>query len=1003
MPRLRNVAAAAVWLLLESGCSHSRPPYDPQEALKTFRIEKGFRIETFLSEPDIRSQVAMEFDENGRIYVVEDPGYPLDTEHKLGRVILLEDANGDGRPDRRTVFVDKLVMPTGVMRWKKGILVTDAPNVWYFEDADGDGKADVKRIVLTGFAFTNPQHTVNNPVYGLDNWIYLAHEGPATAVIFQDQFGDPGGDLRFPDRSGGAVLKPQRRGVRFRPDTYQLEYISGNTQFGQSFDQWGRHFLHNNSNHIREEVIAARYLQRNPDLLIGSAMQDISDHGAAAVVYPITKNPRFELLTNVGEFTSACGLTVYLGGLWPQLGLFSLVAEPAHDLVHRDVLSPSGVTFCARRAQQGSEFLASTDSWFRPVNFTIGPDGAIYVLDYYRPIIEHPEWMSSEHHHDNKQLYEGQDRGRIYRIVPDTQPPLPLPKGIHLDQAPDEELVRHLADPNIWYRRTAQRLLVDRQSPGSVAPLIRLAETSASPVARVHALWTLDGLGKLDASLIARALADSEPGVRENAIELAESRLSSSPELAGKLLKMRDDPDLRVQFQLLCTLGNIDSAASREAQNELLRRRIEDPWMQVAALSAKSDRAPQLFRMAISGRLIRAKSEGGEAFFRQVSAVIGARAKAGEIHSVLQNLLARGGPDSEWWRAAVLEGLARGLRGKNLQENSSRELLLRLFESSREPVRRASLDLIRVAGLPPGRAAGAAMDRAVKIAQDKTADASLRADSIRFLGLAGAGPPAAGREELFKKLVDPAEPERVQAAAVEALGRMPGEEIGAFLIERYRSLTPAVRSEAADALLQEPARARMLVAAIKDDQVQPWTLSFRQKRQLIMHTDPAIRESARPLLEEKAGAREKVLKRYEAALNRDGDAQQGRQVFERVCAKCHRLAGIGHEVGPDLATIRDRPAQFILPDIIMPNRSIAQNYETYVVETKSGETVEGVLGPQTPTTITLRREEGKEDLIRRDNIKQMYATKLSAMPEDLEKQVSVDQMADLLKFLKTAR
>jgi putative heme-binding domain-containing protein len=170
-----------------------------------------------------------------------------------------------------------------------------------------------------------------------------------------------------------------------------------------------------------------------------------------------------------------------------------------------------------------------------------------------------------------------------------------------------------------------------------------------------------------------------------------------------------------------------------------------------------------------------------------------------------------------------------------------------------------------------------------------------------------------------------------------------------------------------------------------------------------MSRDASLRETARSLLEEKAGDREKVLKHYEAALQMNGDLGKGRQVFERVCAKCHKLNGLGHEVGPDLATIRNRPPQLILPDIIIPNKSIAQGYESYVVETKSAGIIEGVIGPQSPNAITIRHEEGKQDVIRRDDIKDMHVTNLSAMPEDLDKQVSVNQMADLLKFLKTAQ
>ena len=218
-PRSTRFTLLAAIILL-GGCGKSGPPYRIDDALKTFKVESGFHVEKFLSEPDVVSPVAMDVDENGRIYVVEDRGYPLSTDTALGRVKMIE-TNGDGTPGRVTIFADNLVMPTGVMRWKKGILVTDAPNVWYFEDTKGTGVADVRRIVLTGFAVTNPQHTVNNPMYGLDNWIYLAHEGPARAIIYKKQFGDVGTDVRFPDRPDVPALKEHNRNVRFRPDSYR--------------------------------------------------------------------------------------------------------------------------------------------------------------------------------------------------------------------------------------------------------------------------------------------------------------------------------------------------------------------------------------------------------------------------------------------------------------------------------------------------------------------------------------------------------------------------------------------------------------------------------------------------------------------------------------------------------------------------------------------------------------------------------------------------------------
>jgi putative membrane-bound dehydrogenase-like protein len=970
--------------LLLSSCRKSGPPYSPDEAVKTIKIAPGYKIETFVTEPDVMSPVAMEFDENGNIYVVEDRGYPLDVKGKVGRVKLLRDTNGDGRPDTTTVFAESLVMPTGVMRWKKGILVTDPPDLIYFEDTDGDGKADVRRVILTGFPFSNPQHTANNPMYGLDNWIYIAHEGPATAIIFKDEFGDRGSSIRYVDRPDVPALKEPSRCVRIRPDSGQLEALSVPSQFGQSFDDWGRHFLVSNSNHVREEAIAARYLGRNPDLPARTTVEDISDHGAAAKVFPTTEHPRFELLSGVGQFTSACSITYYRGS--------TFVAEPAHGLVHQDLLSEETSLYTAKRAQNNSEYLASTDAWFRPVAMTEGPDGALYLLDYYRMVIEHPEWMATSEQH-SKNLSAGDDRGRIYRIVPDSG--VGTLKGIHLGNASDEDLVKQLENPLVWWRRTAQRLLMDRHTNNAAPALVSLFKQTSLPQGRVHALWTLEGLGKLDPDLISKALTDTTPGVRENGIILAEQHLASAPQLKQQLLRLVDDPSPRVRFQLMLTLGNLKSGDAATARDHMLFSNLEDKWLQIAALSADSNDAPRLFDRAVS--MTGAETAGRKSLLQYVSSEIGARQKVPEIDHLLEKVSAGDLESEAWWRTSSLAGLNEGLHAKHGSVSvHSKLVLLTLFEKGSSPVRRAALHSLQTTGLPADNTAAAALKRAFETAKNDKLDADLRADSIELLALSDAG----SHKELFQALMDTRQPEVVQEAAVRAYGKIPGDDVGTYFVQKWRSLTPAVRSEAADAMYRDPSRVRMLVTAIQNGDVQPWTLSFRHRIRLIMNPDSTIRDTARPLLEQTPKDREVVVKRYEAALDKKGDAAKGEEIFRSVCAKCHRLDGYGAEVGPDLGTVRNQPKQFFLTNILIPSLSIAQGYESYVVETNSGGNYDGVIGPQTPSAITLRHENGKEDVIPRQDIKNMYVTNLSAMPPDLEKQISVDQMANLLAYLK---
>lgn len=954
--------------LCSVACARKEPPFAPQAALKTFEVDPAWQVALFASEPMFADPVAMEIDEDGRIYVVQNSGYPLDTESAAGKVWLLEDTNGDGKPDKSTLFADKLVLPTGVTRWKNGILVTDAPNVWYLEDSNGDGRADVKRAVLTGFAFTNPQHTVNTPIYGLDNWIYLAHEGFANAVVFANKFGDHGGEIKFAGRATPGV-KNERRNVRFRPDTFQLETTSSTSQFGIAFDDYGRLLTVNNSNHARQEMLAARYLARNPDLLTSSTMQDTSDHGAAAQVYFRLKNPRFELLSGTGIFTSACSITWFQGG--------TLVAEPVHSLVHRDIWTPAGPTFVAKRARENVEFLASTDNWFRPVNFYIGPDSGFYVVDYYRKVIEHPEWTAKEVY-ESKDIYDGKDLGRIYRVTPAGEPPGPAvyPK---LSRASDEELVAYLEKPNIWWRRNAQRLLVDRKSEKAVAPLSKIAIDGKSPLARVHALWTLDGLGKLDAALLEKALGDTEAGVRENAIILSESRLSNTA-IVKRLLEMEKDPEIRIRFQLLATLGFIQTPLAAQVRARLLDRDIEDRWMQLAALSASSAAALPALLSSINSRAL---TPGRTSYLQQLGSIVGARGNAAEIAKLL-NVVS----------APALDGLASGLRSRG-GKLAAQPVLWKLFGDDTAGVRRAALRLLEISGLPAG--GGAALAKAETTAMNRKEPADRRADAVALLALAAAPHSL----EFYQKLVEPNEPEEVQVAAVRAMGQQKGTDPAKFLLAHWRGMTPAVRSEAGGALMTDPERFALLLAAIEKGELQTWSLPARQRVQMQMNRDSALRERARTLLAAKAGDREAVLKRYLAVVEKtEGEPAKGKITFESICAKCHSMDGVGSDMGPDLATVRNRTAGSLLTDILIPSRSIAQMYESYVVDTNSNGTMEGVIGEQTSTTITLVHEQKKKDVISRAEIKQMYVSNLSAMPEDVDKEITPDQMAHLIAYLK---
>ena len=718
-PKLLRFTFLYLGCFLLYACHTYHPQQPPAVDISQagLQVAEGFQVELLASEPLVSDPVAMEIDEAGRLYVVEMHGYPLDKSGS-GKVRLLTDTNGDGRMDKSVVFADRLMLPTGVLRWKKGILVTDAPNVLYLEDTDGDGKSDVRDTLLTGFALSNPQHNLNNPILGTDNWIYLGHEPAVSTQTYKSEFGDRGGDVYYPHFQNSPRLPDNARGrsVRFRPDRQALETLSAQTQFGHSFDTWGRYFLVSNANHMIHQVMPASYLGRNPNLLVTNATQTISDHGAAAEVFPITQNPQNQLLTDVGVFTSACGTTVYQGGLFPApYDSVTFVAEPVSNIVHADIVRENGATFSASRMFQNKEFLASTDAWFRPVNMYTGPDGALYVVDYYRQIIEHPEWMADEAVQSGA-LYNGRKKGRIYRITPKGTRPASWSKDLSKAAYTNEDLVKKLSDPNIWWRRNAQRLLIDRNATGITGDLEKLAVHGANPAGRLHALWTLEGLGRLTSPLLMMSLKDPAAGVRENGVKLSEQFLRHDPLLQNTLFGLQDDRDPKVRFQLLCSLGYLDTRAAALVREKILFRDIRDPWVQIAALSAIPSTDDQLLRAVLEHP--DKDKPVFSSLIERLATMTAASGVQSEIRSVIQSALRNGTDKDGQWQAPLLNGLAEGLRNK---DDASRviqpERSILMEAALHHPlasVRKGSIRLLKLSGLPEGNTAREGIETAVR-------------------------------------------------------------------------------------------------------------------------------------------------------------------------------------------------------------------------------------------------------------------------------------------------
>lgn len=988
-----------VWipLLLALGCgSVQSPPHSPEEALSTFALPESFRIELVAAEPDVIDPVAMAFDAQGRLYVVEMRDYPYHPEPQ-GRVKRLEDRDGDGRYEQVSIFAEGLSLPNGVMPWKDGVLVTAAPDILFLSDTDADGVADERSVVLTGFAATNPQLRVNGPLYGIDNWIYVAYTRVPNPVRFAKEFGDRGSPIRFPGRTETKSVEARSRDIRFRPDDSLVERVAGNSQFGNAFDAWGNRFTVWNNDHLRHVVVQEKYLARNPYLVNPEAMKSVSDHEKAATLFQITTEPEYIHDSQHGRFTSASGISIYSGGLFPAgYEHTSFTCDPVHNVVHRDVLVPDGPTFTAKRAHEGREFLASTDSWFRPVFTTTGPDGALYVVDYHRPVVEHPEYAPREIV-DYIEFEPPAQAGRIYRIVYEGSEPYEPPK---LGEASSEELVDALSHPNGWWRMTAQRLLVERSDRLVESALQELVREN-NAVAKLHALWTLDGLGSLSSDLVRDALLDPEPNVREHALQLAEALLTEE-ELRREALRLTQDKSAKVQLLAACILGSFPEQRARRALEQLLADNIESPWFRTAALSAATDSSDAwLAKLLRRTGLLGEESEGKRAMLHGLASIAGTRQQDMQAAKLVEAVRRSSAVRGDWWRQAVLEGLREGF-GQGEKERPrlpvTQRGLLALLSNPGETVRAGALDALLRIDVEATPQVDSILAKTASIAADSLAALEERVFAIRTLGLDRSGQYTTD----IAALLGPAHPEGLQVAAVEALSAVRSPDATGSLLENWRSYTGPVRAAIIRQLVGHTQGISALLDAVENETVQSWSLSRGRQRQLLRHSDEEIRARAEALFGESAmNERQAVYEKYRPALAYEGNVESGKEVFRDVCSECHRVGDMGSEVGPDLLTVVIRNRETLMTDILIPNESIEAGYEEYLLETNDGRSITGVMAAETPESVTLRRAKGEEDTIRRSNIASLRSLSVSPMPEDIEQGISVQGMADLLAYLKS--
>jgi len=908
----------------------------PKQALKSMRVEPEFAVDLVAAEPLVVDPVAIDWGADGKLWVVEMRDYPMgiDGKWKPGGVVkFLEDKSGDGHYDKATVFLDNLPFPTGVFAWRKGVLICAAPDIIYAEDTDGDGRADVVKKIFTGFATNNFQARVNGLSLGLDNWVYGAN-GLLGGVIH--------------GMSGTNEINIRGRDFRMNPDTGAFESASGLTQQSRVRDDFGNWFGCDNTHQLWHYPLADEYLRRNPHVAAPAANVQVPQGREWNRVFPASETlERFNSPESANHITSGCGVEIFRDeSLGKEIYGNAFTCEPVHNLVHREVLTPDGVTFRSTRAtnELDREFLASTDNWFRPVQARTGPDGALWVVDMYRFVIEHPRWIPTNRL-AQLNVRVGDDKGRIYRVYRKNSPPRPIKNFAKLSTS---QLADAFDSPNGTERDIIHRELLNRGDNTANEKLVELAKKSSRAAVRVQALAALNALGGVTPQLLGEMFHDAEPRVREQVLRVAEHSPNASVQIADGVT----DADARVRFQAALALHGMDRADQSLAK--LLPEAATNQWMRAAVLSSAAEATDELLPSAIS----LAESSGHAELLNALLPMATAQASSEKIDRIVIALAPTNSAQTAAWRFGALADLS----GRAMSSDAGARLKQ-------------------------------AFSLAVAAATNESSVIPLRESALRFV----ATQPAAF--EAFNFLQSFLRVGPLQEIVVDSLVKSRNDRAPELLLSEWSNFPPSLRAKILAALASRSEWTRTMLAAVESGSISRAEIPASLRARLAADKSESVRGRVEKLWPPRTSDRAKLIDDYRKTIT-GGVATRGLEVFEKSCASCHALNGLGNAVGPDLATLRDKSVDDFLVAILDPNAAIEPRFLNYNIETKDGRSLSGVIRSETATSIELVAPAVHETLLRADIVK-IEASSLSLMPEGLEQGITPVQMSDLIAFLKS--
>jgi putative membrane-bound dehydrogenase-like protein len=993
----------ARWGTLGEPIHRMQKPLSPEESQKHLALPVGFQAKLFVAEPRIFKPITMTWDHLGRLYVAETVDYPNEMQPKgkgRDRISIVEDTDGDGQADKVALFADNLSIPTSLCYANGGLIVSQAPDMLFLKDNDGDGRADERKVLFTGF-HTNDTHAgPSNLRYGLDNWIY--------AIIGYAGFSGEVGGERHSFRQGF---------FRFKPDGSKLEFLrsTNNNSWGVGISEEG--LLFGSTANGCPSVympIANRYYEPVRGMA-PSVLQNIADSNR---FFPITENVR--QVDWHGGFTAGAGSALYTARTYPKhyWNRTAFVAEPTGHLVATFTLHPDGTDFHSHNAWN---LVASNDEWTSPILAEVGPDGNVWIIDWYNFIVQHnptPKGYRTGKGSAYETPLRDKTHGRIYRIVAKDGKPSAQPR---LSKDDPKGLVAALKNDNMFWRLHAQRLLVERGDLSVTRDLAALidgpVDSTGLNAAGVHAIWALHGLGPwhapdpagdrfrgLDAvAAVAKGLKHPSPAVRRAAV-LAVPRhpgVAPGPWLAGVL----EDPDPQVRLAACLAMSEMPSKEDGDDTSRIISalldaRNQQDRWMGDALTIAAAAHAPEFFKeLAHSGP----DGAKGRLLIPVTARVAEHYARGGPVDSIAA-ILALQGDIKPAVRDALIGGLARGWpRDKSPTLDAGTERAIAGLLPTLSPEARGQMLGLAarwgVKGLAP-HVAGLARDLLAAASDQSRPEAARIAAAGQLVDLRKSDPRAALD---VIALVTARTPPDLASGLIAAVARSDSAEVGRVLVDAIGPMTPAARKASLLALLGKTDWTGALVNGIEEGKVPLSLLSLDQAQALASHPDSKIADRARALLAKGGGLpdpdRENVIQALAPIVLNGGDASRGKEVFKKECLKCHTHSGEGGKVGPDLTGMAAHPRSELIVHILDPSRSVEGNFLQYTVSTTDGRVLSGLLAGETKTSVDLVDAEGKPHTILREDIEEIAASKKSVMPEGFEKSIPPAGLADLLQFL----